>query len=305
MTKPLVRRFSILALMIVAVNLGLSQPKTALGPAPGALLDVGDHKLHIHCVGPVNGSPTVIFESGGGAFSKDWNAVQSILAPRLRTCAYDRAGLGWSEPGPRPRTIAQEVYELHALLDTAKIPRPLILVGQSIGALNVRLYLERYGKEVAGAVLVDPADENSILFNVTANRWMKLRDQAKGRAVPAPRQTGEVSRGYSPEDDYVGDEAQLLYLHRKKSPQPFGDRPLFVLAAGKRPLPPGVTEDDYKETRRANDQVHAETAHLSRNSKFLVDQDSGHNIQIEDPKLVARAVEEVVTAAMGKSRLTR
>jgi pimeloyl-ACP methyl ester carboxylesterase len=81
----------------------------------------------------------VIFEAGGGAFSKDWTAVQSLLKARVRSCAYDRAGLGWSEPGPAPRTMSQEVFELHALLDAARISGPVILVGQSMGALNVRL----------------------------------------------------------------------------------------------------------------------------------------------------------------------
>jgi pimeloyl-ACP methyl ester carboxylesterase len=275
-----------------------------LGPAPGTRIDIGGHKLHIHCVGP-DAKPVVILEAGGGAFSKDWSTVQSLLAARIRTCAYDRAGLGWSDPGPAPRTLAQEVFELNLLLESAKVSGPFVLVGQSLGALNVRLYTQKYGNEVAGVVLIDPADESSILFNVTANRWMKLRDQASGRAVPAPRRTGPTSTGYTREDDYLGDEAQLLYLHRKENLEPFGDRPLFMLAAGKRPLPPGATEGTYKDIRRANDQVRAEAAHMSRNSKFLVDPDSGHNIQIDDPKAVAEAVQEVVVAVNNHTKLAR
>ena len=92
-----------------------------------------------------------------------------------------------------------------------------------------------------GVVLVDPADESSLLFNMKTKRWMKLREQATGerfqrRGGPAP------SAGYKPEEDYLGDEAQLLYLERQTNPTPFGDGPLFVLAAGKRPPPPGMTE---------------------------------------------------------------
>jgi pimeloyl-ACP methyl ester carboxylesterase len=158
---------------------------------------------------------------------------------------------------------------------------------------------------VAGIVLVDPADESSMLFNLAANRWMRLRDQATGRAVPAPRTSGPPGTGYKPEDDYLGDEAQLLYLHRQKNPEPYGDRPLFVLAAGKRPAPPGMTEEAYKDIRRATDDDRVAAARLSRNSKFILDPDGGHNLQIDDPKLVARAIEEVVAAVKGKSRLVR
>jgi len=164
------------------------------------MVDVGLHKLHIRCVGPQDTKPAVIFEAGGGAFSKDWIAVQSRLEKRVKTCAYDRAGFGWSDPGPAPRTLAQEVFELHTLLKSAKIPGPLVLVGQSLGALNVRLFTQRYGSDVAGIVLVDPADESSLLFNGAAKRWMKLRDQARGRTIPAPRRTGPPSTGYKPED---------------------------------------------------------------------------------------------------------
>ena len=284
---------------------GFAQSSIPLGPAPGEMVDVGGHRLHIRCVGPHDAKPVVIFEAGGGAFSKDWAAVQTLLEKRVRTCAYDRAGLGWSDPGPAPRTLAQEVFELHALSKSAKIPSPFVLVGQSLGALDVRLFTQHYGNDVAGVVLVDPADESSMLFNVPAKRWMKLRDQARGRRIPAPRRAGPPSTGYEPEEDYLGDEAQLLYLARQKNPTPFGHRPLLVLAAGKRPPPPGMTEDSYKDIRRAIDQDRAEAAHLSRDSRFVLDVNSGHDIQIDDPKAVAEAVAEVVAAVKNQSRTWR
>ena len=191
------------------------------------------------------------------------------------------------------------------LLKSAGIHGPTILVGQSIGALDVRLYAMKYGTQVAGIVLVDPADESSMLFNLRANRWMKLRDQARGRTVPLPRISGPPSTGYKPEEDYLGDEAQLLYLAREKNPQPFGNRPLFVLAAGKRPPPPGMTEDTYKDIRRAIDKDRFDASYLSRNSKFVLDPNSGHNIQLDDPKAVAAAVEQVVAAVTHHTKLTR
>ena len=281
----------------------LGQSAAAAGPAPGTLIDVSGHRLHIHCAGPPDSKPVVVFEAGAGAFSQDWTGVQDRLAARFRTCAYDRAGLGWSDPGPAPRTLVQEVFELQDLLQVAKISGPFVLVGQSLGAMNVRLYTQKYGGEVVGIVLVDPADENSMLFMAGAERWMKLRDLARGRKIPPPRRRGPPSTGYNPPDDFLGDEAQLLYLSRQKKPQPFGDRPLIVLAAGKRPPPPGMTEDSYRDIRRAIDQDRVDAAHLSRNSKFVLDANSGHNMQLEDPKAVADAVTEVVEAVRNHTKL--
>src|SRR5439155_23728487 len=114
-------------LLVIVIFLGVSVAERSIAqtppsdPAPGLLVDIGGHKLHIRCVGPSGGKPTVILEAGGGGFSRDWSLVQDLLSARVRTCAYDRAGLGRSEPGPAPRTMRQEVFELHALLEAAKV----------------------------------------------------------------------------------------------------------------------------------------------------------------------------------------
>src|SRR5215472_10684728 len=80
-------------------------------PPPGQLIDLGGWRVHINCTGPAGGSqPTVILEAGAGAFSVDWSLVQRPVAQFARVCSYDRAGLGWSELGPRPRTLHQIVW---------------------------------------------------------------------------------------------------------------------------------------------------------------------------------------------------
>ncbi|HEX5691639.1 MAG TPA: hypothetical protein VFX76_16610, partial [Roseiflexaceae bacterium] len=71
-------------------------------PAPGQLIDVGGYRLHIQCVG--DGSPTVVLDAGLGGSSLDWSLVQPELGRTTRVCANDRAGMGWSDPGPQPRT---------------------------------------------------------------------------------------------------------------------------------------------------------------------------------------------------------
>jgi pimeloyl-ACP methyl ester carboxylesterase len=265
---------------------------------PGDLVDIGGHKLHIHCVGPTNAAITVIFESGGGGSAKDWSRVREFLPSEVRTCAYDRAGSGWSEPGPSPRTMRQEVFELHALLQAAKIPGPFVLVGQSIGGLLVRLYTEQYGSNVVGVVLVDPTHESAVLGSVRYGGWVRLREKAVvGRVAPEPRREGKATSEYKPEDDYMAEELQQMYVTRKDNPEPLGNRPLIVLGAGRRPKPPGTSDEKWKELRQERDEQVQDLARLSRNSKFILASSSGHAIHNEDPELVARAIIEVLDVA--------
>jgi pimeloyl-ACP methyl ester carboxylesterase len=275
----------------------ISAQKTPSGPPPGVLVDIGKHKLHVRCVGPTGATPTVILEAGAGAFSKDWFLVQDILSPRVRTCAYDRAGLGWSEPGPAPRTLRQEVFELHALLEATKQPGPFVLVGHSLGGLLVRLYTEQYGRDVVGMVLVDPLHENAVVGSVRFGGWVRLREKATARPVPEPRREGKPSTQYNPDEDYLAEELQQIYLSRKLNPEPLGKRPLIVLAAGKGSAPPGTSEELWAQLRVEKDGQKIDLSRLSRNSRFVLVPSSGHAIQINNPQLVARAIEDVVAAA--------
>ena len=278
------------------VGLTMAQ-KPPASPAPGVLVDIGRHKLHIRCVGPSGAKPTVILEAGGGGFSKDWFLVQDLLAPRVRTCAYDRAGLGWSDPGPRPRTMRQEVFELHALLEAAGQRGPFVLVGHSIGALLVRLYTEQYGRDVEGMVLVDPLHESAVVGSVRFDGWVRLREKATARPLPEPRREGKPSTRYDPDDDYLAEELQQIYLSRKLNPVPLGKRPLIVLAAGRRSRPPGTSEELWAQLTVEKDGQKIDLSRLSSNSRFVLDPSSGHAIQIDNPQLVARAIEEVIAAA--------
>jgi pimeloyl-ACP methyl ester carboxylesterase len=123
--------------------------------APGRFIDIGTHRLHVCCAG--EGAPAVVFESALAGSVLSWVFVQTEVAAFARTCSYDRAGMGWSDAGPMPRTLARSVDELHRLLQLADVRPPLILVGHSYGGLVMQLYATRYPDAVAGMVLVDSA----------------------------------------------------------------------------------------------------------------------------------------------------
>lgn len=128
-------------------------------PPPGQLVDVGGYRLHLYCMGEnTPGQATVILETGLGGIgvaSPAWAWVQPQVAKTARVCAYDRAGLGWSDPGPKPRDANRIAAELHTLLQNSHTPGPYVLVGWSYGGLYMRAFAGQYPAEVAGLVLLD------------------------------------------------------------------------------------------------------------------------------------------------------
>ncbi len=267
------------------------------------LVDIGYHKLFVSFTGDRNAKFTVLFEAGGGGSSKDWEKVRAILPSNIRTLAYDRAGLGKSEAGPLLRTMTQEVFELHQLLESAKIEGPFILVGQSIGGLLVRLYAGQYGKNVAGLVLVDPTHESSVLGSIRYGGLVRLREKAIGAEIPEPQLAEKECPRYDPDADYMAEEFQKIYLSNVKNPQPFKDIPLVVICAGKRNQIPGTTDEQWNELRTERDNQIRDLTKLSNNSKFILDPRSGHLIHYDNPEIVAKAIEMVIGSIQSKTKL--
>jgi pimeloyl-ACP methyl ester carboxylesterase len=152
----------LLVLLVVLVAAGAIYQRVGVArdahayPPPGERVDVGGRSLHLNCAGEAaDGRPTVILETLSGGLSPYWAWVQPEIAQTTRVCSYDRAGRGWSDPGPEPPTLARTVADLHALLQAAGEPGPYVLVGHSIGGPYVRRYAADYPEEVAGIVLVD------------------------------------------------------------------------------------------------------------------------------------------------------
>jgi pimeloyl-ACP methyl ester carboxylesterase len=123
---------------------------------PGLRVDAGSHRLNVYCTG--SGTPAVVFDSGWEDWAPAWVLVQPAVSRWTRTCTYDRAGSGFSDAGPMPRTSVQIADELHTALHAAGVTGPYILVGHSFGSYNTRAFADRYMSEVAGLVLVDGED---------------------------------------------------------------------------------------------------------------------------------------------------
>ena len=140
-------------------------------PPPGRLVDLGTHRLHLLEAG--RGSPAIVLEAGLMSTMLSWSEIQRTLAQSYRVVSYDRAGLGWSDLGPMPRTAERMVEELHTLLERAQIPPPYVLVGHSFGGLTMPLFAARYPQETAGVVLVDP---------VVPAEWNPPSEQDRKRA---------------------------------------------------------------------------------------------------------------------------
>jgi hypothetical protein len=140
-------------------------------PGPhGVRFDVGGYRLFLECSG--TGSPAAILDAGLGADHTEWSAVQPEVAATTTVCAWDRAGLGNSDPRPEPGPVGTErvVSELHTLLERAGIAGPFVLVGHSIGGIDMRLYQLRYPASVVGLVLAEGTPEQQYLTGSTVDR---------------------------------------------------------------------------------------------------------------------------------------
>ncbi|MGC1106632.1 MAG: alpha/beta hydrolase [Candidatus Acidiferrales bacterium] len=295
--------------------------------------EFGNVSLNIDCSG--QGSPTVILDSGLGVPAVGWKFVQPGVAKFTRVCSYDRAGYGWSTAGPMPRTSAEIVKELHALLAAAGEKPPYILVGHSFGGYNVRVFNGAYPSEVAGMVLVDASHEDQekrmpqALIDYSnkqqaSSRWQTLLQPALIDLGVARLMTNTSQPSYLPKDFL--EELRYLQLQTKfldattsefavfsttsadevRASGNLGDKPLIVLTAGKAPdpaaLPPGFPTkafDDFELIWRNDLQVRE--AHLSTRGRQIIVPDSDHMIPFERPDTIVSAIHEVFAAANASS----
>jgi pimeloyl-ACP methyl ester carboxylesterase len=149
---------NISSLLALSVLLGMNAtvyaaPGDEMYAKPGRLIASDGTRLNLYCLG--HGSPAVVLDSGWGDWAPVWTLVQPAVAKWTRVCSYDRAGVGFSEPGPMPRTSVRIADELRSALHHANVRGPYILVGNAFGGDNVRTFAARHPAEVAGLVLVE------------------------------------------------------------------------------------------------------------------------------------------------------
>jgi pimeloyl-ACP methyl ester carboxylesterase len=276
-----------------------------LHPAPGRLVSVGGHKLHLLCKG--SASPTVVIEQGAGELSSFWWLVQDRIADFARVCTYDRAGYGWSDPARAPRTVEDRARELHALLSNAGVQAPYIFVAHSYGGLIVRDYLRHYPGEVAGLVLVDTPDESSIFRGDVLDFYAKARVLNRLAGVAAQVGLLRLLGIWLPLDRYgfwLSKPAEytalcddLASLDRVPAPRrvsategSLGSLPAIVITHGLPfPGPFAVLEKGWAEG-----QEHL--AALSTDSVLIRAENSNHMIQHDQPELVVEAIRRIHTA---------
>jgi Alpha/beta hydrolase family len=261
----------ILVVSALAAQAFVVQPAGAAAPGGNVikgLFDVGGYRLFLRCNG--EGGPTVVMDAGGNEDSSTWSDVRPSLVRLTRVCVYDRAGLGRSDPGPVPRTSQTMVDDLTTLLSVAGVPGPYVLVGHSLAGWLVQLLArEDAGDTVLGVVLIDtlPPDLIAVFddFDIP---------------VPATDDTDQNPEGL----DFRASAEQVL------TAGPFPPVPLVVLAHGA----PGdlgpPLEAIWQDLQVAQSQ-------LSPSGSLIVARKSAHHIHHDQPRLVFRAIRQVIRQA--------
>ena len=291
-------------------------------PAPGQLVDVGGHRLHLWCTGA--GSPVVVLEAGGGGMVLEWSRVQPEIAKTTRVCSYDRAGFGWSELGPNPRSAVQIVRELHTVLQTAQVPVPYVLTGHSAGGLFVRLYASTYPTDVVGMVLVDSTHEDfqqrmppeagasggkPLLLHLVLNLNKLVTVVGYARLTAAPLR----AQGLSPETIRLAekirlrtavpfaDAAESLALDESmtqvREVRRILDVPLVVVTRGRYDGLQRLPKDTQERIKRAWQDMQADLVRLSPQGTQVVAVNSEHYVHLQQPDTVIDAIRTVVVKA--------
>ena len=290
-----------------ALQWWLSHRALERNPPPGEMVVVGGRQMHLHCQG--QGSPAVILESGIPGTSLGWASVIEDIASFATVCAYDRAGYGWSEAGPGPRTISNITGELRELLRTARLDPPYVLAGHSFGGLVVQLYASRFPDEVAGMVLVDSAHSDlarrsghlermgGVAFRLKLLAPLGIArliiDPPAGSPESRPSSVRQMEKEVLATTRSFRTMASEMAGLRESLNQAAVDRtrlgrkPLIVLTEGERRM----------EFWHAMQKQFTE---LSDSSEWQVVNGAGHFIHQDKPDIVVDAIRRVVESARGR-----
>lgn len=291
-------------------------------PAPGQMVDIGKYSLHIYCAGDPAATPVIVVSPGSGMSSAHWPLVQPEVARFARICVYDRPGTGWSFVAPQGQTYQEEAQDVHALLQKAGIPGPYVLVGHSLGGGVMQVYATLYPQDTLGMVMVDtrtrdieskypPEYTQSIRMQLQGSHAFSIpgvfrllnwfgafRTQAGYEHLPPDLR--EIAYGldynsrafaYQKSELPSYEEREALFV----SAGPLPDVPLIVIAHG---ITEGLQIGGADSVTQQADQVWLdEMKKLSTETsqgRFLVAENSGHNIIMEQPSIVVDAIRTIV-----------
>ena len=288
---------------------------------PGRLVDIGGRRLHLYCTGA--GSPTIVLEAGLGEFSVPaWYSVQPQLSTISRTCSYDRAGQGWSDPAKAPQLATDMVEDLHSLLTNAGEHPPFVMVGHSAGGPLVRHFAVHHRDEVFGLVLLDGSHENQKKLEPIPAwvGWMV-------HVLPVVNVLGldRVAASFTPADTVASDSISAIATARNTrattvaslvdfwgvfdawldqvgaDARPFGDLPLDVLTAGIHPPDPGQSPEESERAKERWFAMQKDIASRSSRGHWVIAERSRHHIQHDQPELVVSTIRAQVEEARKQS----
>ena len=301
--------------------------------APDRLVALrGGRKIHVRCMG--NGSPTVVLTAGSGDWSFTWRAVQSDIARTTRVCAWDRAGMGFSDPSGRRQDVRHTLRDLEQLLAAGNIRPPYVMVGHSVGSFETLLFAFRHPSSVAGIVLIDPshpaqdrrfsaaaphafgyletiAEEELAMLRSCMHRaevdsaGHRRRVHPDCRADADPDYPPELNAALSAADDglaAVRARVSLITNWERSSRQVaarwrhLGSLPMTVLTAGTVPSLPAESREEGALITAEWGRMHAEIAALSSAGEHRIIGQAGHYIHIDRPDAVVAAIREAIAA---------
>lgn len=293
---------AVVAFFALICGMGGQPQATEVSAKPlGRLVSVGQHSLHLYCIG--SGSPTVVLEAGLGGNHLDWIRTQPLIGKITQACSYDRAGYGWSEPGPKPRTAERIASEFGSLLRSAGINGPIVLVGHSFGGMLSLYYTGRHPSQVVGLILVDSMHPDQ--FERFAAEGIDISVDPTHGIIHSSRDvvTSGIPRNYKALAYYLArqesarttlfNEMRNIHLslaQTRKTPQTNVLR-AEVMLHGKRDW-----DRIYRDGRMENlwIKLQAELAERIGAGRLVVAARSGHQIALETPELVTKVVAGVI-----------
>jgi pimeloyl-ACP methyl ester carboxylesterase len=278
-------------------------------PPPGKMVSLDSHDIHLNCVGA--GSPTVVFEADLDQYgSLSWDSVQGEIGEFTRACSYDRAGILWSEPGPRPRDGERIASELGAVLEAAGEDGPYVLVGHAFGGAYARIFAGQNPDDVCGMVLVESShpemltrfEEVGVVPEIPNKNirplilllsHLGMPGRYKGNPYHLPPDIYDPIQAFLPESSMAWFDEKVEApntLAQAGQYEYLGDLPLIVVATA---IPSSSIGDQGQILQDLWLELQQELLLLSENSEIRIYED-GHYPQLQSPELVIEAIQDVL-----------